>query len=205
MVELAARSARIRSVAVFRQVSAAAPALREGAWRTLLVAEGGVTHDTTESAQFCSTVAGRVRHHLLRDHRPESEPGAEAGCGCPGRRSCRATDAGGLRWHAALGPRTVPPPAFASAEARTSYTRQMLRRAQTSAGWGGLAAARILEGSPAPPVTGGSKEMALKIYPVVEESRKDRWPSASPSIRRRPSRRRIATESRWSSRWTPRR
>jgi hypothetical protein len=71
-----------------------------------------------------------------------------------------------------FGPRTVPPPALASTEARTSYTRQMLRRAQTSAGRGGLAAARILEGSPVPPVSGGSKETALKIYPVLEESAK---------------------------------
>src|SRR5690348_7600335 len=49
-----------------------------------------------------------------------------------------------------FGPRTVPPPALASAEARESYTRQMLRRAQTAAGRGGLAAARILEVHPAP-------------------------------------------------------
>ena len=33
-----------------------------------------------------------------------------------------------------FGPRTVPPPALASAEARQSYTRQMLQKAQTSAG-----------------------------------------------------------------------
>ena len=37
-----------------------------------------------------------------------------------------------------FGPRTVPPPALES-EARTSYTRQVLRRAQTSAARDGLA------------------------------------------------------------------
>jgi pimeloyl-ACP methyl ester carboxylesterase len=71
-----------------------------------------------------------------------------------------------------FGPRTVPPPALASPEARRSYTRQMLQRAQTSAGRGGLASARILEGKPVPAVMGRSKETALKIYPVVEESQK---------------------------------
>lgn len=71
-----------------------------------------------------------------------------------------------------FGPRTVPPPALASSEARRSYTRQMLQRAQTSAGRGGLAAARILEANPPPPATGRSKQTALEIYPVVEESRK---------------------------------
>ena len=71
-----------------------------------------------------------------------------------------------------FGPRTVPPPELASAEARRSYTRQMLQRAQTSAAKGGLAAARILDGNPPPAATAGSKETALKIYPVVEESRK---------------------------------
>jgi epsilon-lactone hydrolase len=71
-----------------------------------------------------------------------------------------------------FGPRTVPPPALASPEARRSYTRQMLQRAQTSAARGGPAAARILEGSPAPAAAGASKEIALQLYPVVEESRK---------------------------------
>jgi len=71
-----------------------------------------------------------------------------------------------------FGPRTVPPPALESPEARRSYTRQMLQRAQTSAGRGGLASARILEGKPAPAAVGGSKETALKIYPVVEEGQK---------------------------------
>ena len=71
-----------------------------------------------------------------------------------------------------FGPRTVPPPALESPEARRSYTRQMLQRAQTSAGRSGLASGRILEGNPAPAAVGGSKETALKIYPVVEENRK---------------------------------
>ena len=71
-----------------------------------------------------------------------------------------------------FGPRTVPLPTLESAEARLSYTRQMLQRAQASAGQGGLASARILDGSPAPPAAGGSKETARKIYPVVEESQK---------------------------------
>src|SRR5512140_2125026 len=71
-----------------------------------------------------------------------------------------------------FGPRTVPPPALESPEARRSYTRQMLQKAQTSAARGGLASARILEGNPAPAAAGGSKQTALKIYPVVEESQK---------------------------------
>ena len=72
-----------------------------------------------------------------------------------------------------FGPRTVPPAALESAEARRSYTRQMLQRAQTSAARGGLASARILEGHTPPAAAGGSKEAALKIYPVeVDESRK---------------------------------
>jgi pimeloyl-ACP methyl ester carboxylesterase len=71
-----------------------------------------------------------------------------------------------------FGPHSVPPPALESPEARRSYTRQMLQRAQTSAGRGGLASARILEGKPVPAAAGGSKETALKIYPVVEESQK---------------------------------
>ena len=71
-----------------------------------------------------------------------------------------------------FGPRTVPPPALESTEARRSHTRQMLQRAQTSAARGGLASARIVEGNPAPVAAGGSKETALKLYPVVEESQK---------------------------------
>ena len=71
-----------------------------------------------------------------------------------------------------FGPRTVPPPALESSEARRAYTRQMLQRAQTSAARGGLASARILEGMPAPVAAGGSKETALKLYPVVEETEK---------------------------------
>lgn len=103
-----------------------------------------------------------------------------------------------------FGPRTVPPPALESREARRSYTRQMLQRAQASAARGGLAATRILEGNPAPPAAGGSKETALKIYPVVEESQKI-GALASPSTRPTPSPRGIATKSRWSSKWTQRR
>jgi len=71
-----------------------------------------------------------------------------------------------------FGPRTVPPPALESPEARRSYTRQMLQRAQTSAARGGLASVRILEGSPAPATPLASKQAALKIYPVLEESQK---------------------------------
>jgi monoterpene epsilon-lactone hydrolase len=69
-----------------------------------------------------------------------------------------------------FGPRTVPLPALASPEARQAYTRQMLQRARASAARGGLASVRTGESSAAPP--GGSKEAALKIYPVVEESQK---------------------------------
>jgi len=72
-----------------------------------------------------------------------------------------------------FGPRTVPPPALESSEARRSYARQMLQRAQTSASRGGLAAARILEGHMPPVAAGGSKETALRIYPVeVDGSQK---------------------------------
>jgi hypothetical protein len=69
-----------------------------------------------------------------------------------------------------FGPRTIPPPAIESAEARVAYTRQMLQRAQTSEARGGLASARILEGKPAPAAAGRSKETALKLYPVIEET-----------------------------------
>jgi pimeloyl-ACP methyl ester carboxylesterase len=71
-----------------------------------------------------------------------------------------------------FGPRTVPPAALESPEARRSYTRQMLQRAQTSAGRGAIASVRILEGIPAPVAAGASKETAHKLYPVVEESQK---------------------------------
>jgi monoterpene epsilon-lactone hydrolase len=70
-----------------------------------------------------------------------------------------------------FGPRTVPLPTLASQEARETYTRQMLQRAQTSAARGGLAAVRIT-GANAAAEPGRSKETALKIYPVVEESQK---------------------------------
>ena len=71
-----------------------------------------------------------------------------------------------------FGPRTVPPPALESPEARRAYARQMLQRAQTSAARGGLATVRLVEGHPMPPATVGSKELALKIYAVVEETQK---------------------------------
>ena len=71
-----------------------------------------------------------------------------------------------------FGPRTVPPPALQSPEARRSYTRQMVQRAQTAAARGSLVSVRILDGLAAPAAAGRSKETALKIYPVVEESQK---------------------------------
>lgn len=72
-----------------------------------------------------------------------------------------------------FGPRTVPPPALASSEARAAYTQQMLRKAQASSGRGGLASARMPAGSsPQSAARGSSKESALKIYPVIEESQK---------------------------------
>ena len=72
-----------------------------------------------------------------------------------------------------FGPRTVPLPALASPEARRAYTRQMLQRGQSSAARGGLASVRITETNAAMPMTaGGSKEAALKIYRVLEESQK---------------------------------
>src|SRR5438874_10642457 len=64
-----------------------------------------------------------------------------------------------------FGPRTVPLPALASKEARDAYKRQMLQRAQTSAGRGGLASVRTGEAITAP-LPGRSKERALKIYTV---------------------------------------
>jgi len=70
-----------------------------------------------------------------------------------------------------FGPRTVPLPALASPEAREAYTRRMLQRAQASAGRGGLASVRTTE-TIAPAGRGWSKESALKIYSVVEESQK---------------------------------
>jgi monoterpene epsilon-lactone hydrolase len=70
-----------------------------------------------------------------------------------------------------FGPRTVPLPALASPEARQAYTRQMLQRARVSAGRGGLASLRTGEES-AVPAPGSSKQRALSIYPVKEESQK---------------------------------
>jgi len=69
-----------------------------------------------------------------------------------------------------FGPRTVPPPALASPESRQVYIREMLQRAQASAGRG-LAFARTTE-TVAAPAPGWSKAAALQIYPVVEESQK---------------------------------
>jgi len=86
-----------------------------------------------------------------------------------------------------FGPRTVPLPALSSPEARRSYTRQMWQRAQTSAARGGLASARILENTP-PPAAGGSKETALKLYPVLEE-RIDAWNGTGPYAKDRKQRR----------------
>lgn len=69
-----------------------------------------------------------------------------------------------------FGPRTVPLPALASSQAREAYRRQMLQHAQVSATKGGLASTRTAQNiQPLPP--GWSKQAALKIYPVSEESR----------------------------------
>ena len=53
-----------------------------------------------------------------------------------------------------FGPRTVPPPALESPEARAAYTRQMMQKAQASAAKGGMASARTLDGVPEPPTAG---------------------------------------------------
>jgi epsilon-lactone hydrolase len=71
-----------------------------------------------------------------------------------------------------FGPRTVPPAALESAEALGSYARQMLRKARASAAKNGLASARMLAGIPEPPAAGASKQTALKIYQVAEETSK---------------------------------
>jgi monoterpene epsilon-lactone hydrolase len=70
-----------------------------------------------------------------------------------------------------FGPRTVPLPALASPESKRAYTRQMLQRAQSSAARGGLASvgSGAVSADPAP---ARSKETALQLYPVVEESQK---------------------------------
>ncbi len=70
-----------------------------------------------------------------------------------------------------FGPRTVPFPALASKEARAAYARQMVQRSQASAAKGGLAAARILDGNP-PAAPERAKELALKLFPVTEETSK---------------------------------
>ena len=70
-----------------------------------------------------------------------------------------------------FGPRTVPLPALASPEARRTYTEQMLQRAQASAAKGLPASARM-NGTSGVPLPANSKQTALKIYPVVEESQK---------------------------------
>jgi epsilon-lactone hydrolase len=68
-----------------------------------------------------------------------------------------------------FGPRTVPPPALASPEARSVYTRQMLQRAQATAARNGIASSRV-SNTIAPNAPDWSKQQALKIYPVVEEN-----------------------------------
>jgi Esterase/lipase len=68
-----------------------------------------------------------------------------------------------------FGPRTVPPPALASPEARSVYTHQMLQHAQTTASHGGIASARTTE-TAVPNAPGWSKREALRIYPVVEQN-----------------------------------
>ncbi|MDE3166924.1 MAG: alpha/beta hydrolase [Acidobacteriota bacterium] len=70
-----------------------------------------------------------------------------------------------------FGPRTVPPAALESAEARNSYARQMLQKARASAAKGGLASARMLDEAPHP-AAGASKQTALNIYQVTEEASK---------------------------------
>jgi hypothetical protein len=68
-----------------------------------------------------------------------------------------------------FGPRTIPAPALASAEARALYAHGMAQRALTSSGRGGLVSTSSTE--PIPQAgRGASKETALKIYPVVEET-----------------------------------
>jgi epsilon-lactone hydrolase len=71
-----------------------------------------------------------------------------------------------------FGPRTVPPPALASPESKQTYIRQMMQRAQSSAAKGGLASVRVIDATPPSRAAGGSKETALKIYPVIEEEQK---------------------------------
>ena len=70
-----------------------------------------------------------------------------------------------------FGPRTIPPPALYSDEARAAYIKMMVQHAQASAARGGLASAPAAE-APAPSQRGSSKAAALKAYPVVEESSK---------------------------------
>jgi hypothetical protein len=70
-----------------------------------------------------------------------------------------------------FGPRTVPPPALASPEARQAYIQQMTRKAQASAEKGGLASVRP-GAAGAARESRSSKETALEIYPVVEETQK---------------------------------
>jgi monoterpene epsilon-lactone hydrolase len=68
-----------------------------------------------------------------------------------------------------FGPRTVPLPALTSPQAKDAYRRQMLQRAEVSAAKDGLASPRTAEPiALLPPAW--SKQAALKIYPVVEES-----------------------------------
>jgi pimeloyl-ACP methyl ester carboxylesterase len=68
-----------------------------------------------------------------------------------------------------FGPRTVPPPALYSDEARAAYIKMMVQHAQASAARGGLASAPVAE-APAQTERGWSKAAALRAYPVMEES-----------------------------------
>jgi hypothetical protein len=70
-----------------------------------------------------------------------------------------------------FGPRTIPPPVLNSPEARSAYTAMMVQHAQASVARGGLASTRGTE-PPVAQVPGGSKQAALKLYPVVEEDSK---------------------------------
>ncbi len=70
-----------------------------------------------------------------------------------------------------FGPRTVPPPALESPEARQTYAGQMLRQAAASAARGGQASEQI-GAAVEPRGRDWSKAEALKIYPVAEEHSK---------------------------------
>ena len=77
-----------------------------------------------------------------------------------------------------FGPRTVPPPALASTEAKQAYTNQMLEQARASAARGGVASVRVADANSIPESANTveriarGKQAALKIYPVEEEPQK---------------------------------